>query len=86
MVAEQLPTTLGRPLLTVAQNAFVDGVQVTAIIGTVVMVGLAVLTATMLRHIGLDHHSEEQDDPEFVVQPPMSPVQTEVPCFDGQQV
>jgi DHA2 family multidrug resistance protein-like MFS transporter len=86
MVAEQLPDSLGRPLLTVAQNAFVDGVQVTAIIGTVVMVGLAVLTATMLRHIGLDHHSEEQDDPEFVVQPPMSPVQTEVPCFDGQQV
>lgn len=56
----QIPDQLGAPLLGAAHSAFVLSVQLTALIGAVVMVGLAVLTAATLRHVNM-HANPEQD-------------------------
>jgi DHA2 family multidrug resistance protein-like MFS transporter len=50
-VAAQLPDQLGAPLLETARDAFVQGFQVTAITGALVLAGLAVLTAIVLRRV-----------------------------------
>ena len=57
--AGQLPDALGLTLLDAAFNAFVSGLQVISLIGAVVMLGLAVLTLTMLRHIEIVGEAEE---------------------------
>jgi DHA2 family multidrug resistance protein-like MFS transporter len=49
--AEALPEPLGAELLDTAREAFTQGMQVTAITGAVVLAGLAVLTAVLLRHV-----------------------------------
>ncbi len=51
-VAAQLPDPLGDALLHSARLAFLQGLHLTAMIGAVVMVSLALLTAIMLRQIG----------------------------------
>jgi DHA2 family multidrug resistance protein-like MFS transporter len=50
-VAEQLPDQVGAALLDSAREAFVQGLQVTAVTGAVVLAGLAVLTAVLLRRV-----------------------------------
>jgi hypothetical protein len=47
-------------LLHAAQEAFVLGLQLTSGIGAVVMIGLAILTVSMLRHIEVDIEQEAQ--------------------------
>jgi DHA2 family multidrug resistance protein-like MFS transporter len=49
-VAAQLPAQLGASLLDTAREAFTQGMQVTAVTGALVLTGLAVLTAIVLRH------------------------------------
>jgi DHA2 family multidrug resistance protein-like MFS transporter len=48
--AAQLPNELGATLLETARDAFTQGLQVTAITGTVLLTVLAVTTAALLRH------------------------------------
>ena len=50
-VAHDLPAQLGAALLTVAQDAFVNGMQVAAGISVVFAVGVAILALVMLRDI-----------------------------------
>src|SRR5918999_4352265 len=49
--AEDLPAPLGAELLDTAQEAFTQGLQVTAVTGAVVLTGLSVLTAVLLRGV-----------------------------------
>lgn len=51
-VAAQLPDPLGNALLQSARLAFLQGLHLAAIIGAVVMFGLAILTAITLRKVG----------------------------------
>lgn len=62
-VAEQLPAQLGAALREAARRAFVEGFQVTVITGAVVLVGLAFLTAILLRHVRAA--SEREGQPEL---------------------
>jgi DHA2 family multidrug resistance protein-like MFS transporter len=64
IVAGQLPGQIGVALLGTAYEAFIQGLQLTAVIGAVVMVSLAILTAVMLRGVGTDVEPEQQPDPE----------------------
>lgn len=57
--AGQLPNAVGLPLLEAANNAFVSGLQVISLIGAVIMIGLAALTVTMLRHVEIAGEAEE---------------------------
>jgi DHA2 family multidrug resistance protein-like MFS transporter len=59
--AAQLPDAVGAALLNVAHGAFVQGMQLSAIIATVGFVGLAILTSIMLRNVGGSEggHAEE---------------------------
>jgi MFS transporter, DHA2 family, multidrug resistance protein len=50
-VAAELPDPIGLALLDTAQDAFVDGFQVTAVVGAVVLAVLAVMTAVVLRDV-----------------------------------
>lgn len=56
--ASQLPDPLGAELLLAAQNAFVRGLNINAVIGTVIMSALAVMTVIVLRHI--ETHGEQE--------------------------
>jgi DHA2 family multidrug resistance protein-like MFS transporter len=62
--AAQLPGELGAALLDAAREAFILGLQLNAFIGAAVMVGLAVLTVTLLRRIDIDSGPESQSHPE----------------------
>ncbi len=80
-VAGQLPGQAGPALLSAAHEAFILGLQLTSLIGAVVMLGLALLTVTMLRQIRPpaepDHHSEA----EHPVRRSTSPAQPDIhPC------
>jgi len=57
--AGQLSGPLGPALLNAAYNAFVSGLQLISLIGAVVMIGLAALTVTMLRHVEIAGEAEE---------------------------
>ncbi|MEW5961827.1 MAG: MFS transporter, partial [Chloroflexota bacterium] len=61
--AGQLPGSLGATVLHLAHAAFIQGLHLTALIGAVVMIGLAILTAVMLRRVGVGAESEGQPDP-----------------------
>ena len=50
-VAGQLPPGTGAALLEVARDAFVQGMQLTSAIAAVVATALAILAATLLRHL-----------------------------------
>jgi DHA2 family multidrug resistance protein-like MFS transporter len=65
-VAGQLPDQLSSTLLNAAYEAFIQGLQLTSVIGVVVMIGLAILTATMLREAGTEAEPEQQPDQEPV--------------------
>jgi DHA2 family multidrug resistance protein-like MFS transporter len=59
MVA-QLPSETGAALLAVARAAFAQALQLNAIIATVVMAGLAIMTAVMLRDVRLGDEADTQ--------------------------
>jgi DHA2 family multidrug resistance protein-like MFS transporter len=50
-VADQVPPEIGTPLLDTAREAFTQGLQVTAVTGALVLAGLAVMAALLLRHV-----------------------------------
>jgi DHA2 family multidrug resistance protein-like MFS transporter len=50
-VAEGLPAEVGAALLETAREAFIQGLQVTAVTGAVVLAALAVVTAVLLRDV-----------------------------------
>jgi hypothetical protein len=58
---EKLPEPLSSTLLGTAQQAFVDAIQLNAGLGVIGFVCLAMLTATILRH--MEPHMEEAESP-----------------------
>jgi DHA2 family multidrug resistance protein-like MFS transporter len=77
VVAAQLPDELAVVLLGAAREAFVLGVQLTSLIGAVVMIGLAILTTVMLRHIDVDAEPEPQPESIQPIHPATVPVQAD---------
>jgi DHA2 family multidrug resistance protein-like MFS transporter len=68
-VASLLPEQLSGPLLTAAQEAFTEGMRLSAAAGAVIMVAIAVLAAVMLRHLrpdtgGATAHEAPRQDPD----------------------
>ncbi|MGY4691712.1 MFS transporter [Salibacterium sp. K-3] len=61
--AQSLPGPLGTVLLTAAREAFTNGVNTVAMISALILIGVAIVVVTLLRHInpsgGTQH---EQDD------------------------
>jgi DHA2 family multidrug resistance protein-like MFS transporter len=58
--AGQLPDRLGAPLLDAAREAFVHGLQVTAVISAVIAMSLAILVTVLLRQVRTGSESETQ--------------------------
>lgn len=67
--ATDLPDPLASALLDAAHEAFVQGLQLTAIIAAVVMVAMAVATAFRLRHQGLGAKTADAEPDRAVPQP-----------------
>ncbi|MCC6458717.1 MAG: MFS transporter [Caldilineaceae bacterium] len=61
--AAQLPGPLGAALLNAAQDAFTQGLHLTAVINVVLMAGAALLAALLLRDVRRDSGIEEQPHP-----------------------
>ena len=55
------PATIGATVVTVARDAFVQGMQVAATVGAVVAVGVAILTLVALRDVEMHPDAEEAD-------------------------
>ncbi|NJN96298.1 MAG: MFS transporter [Anaerolineales bacterium] len=81
-MAGQLPNSLGEALLHTAHEAFIQGLQITSVIGAVVMIGLAILTVIWLRHIGHDDGAASQTEAKHSVHPSPLPIQPDVYCVD----
>jgi len=73
--ASSLPAGLGESLVQAAREAFTTGLQLVASFNAVLLVALAVLTVTVLRHIRPLGH----DDPEAA---PAAPVEAGAPATD----
>jgi DHA2 family multidrug resistance protein-like MFS transporter len=58
--AGQLPEQLGATLLDTAREAFTQGLQLSFAISAAVAIGIAVLVAALLRHVGAGPEPEEQ--------------------------
>jgi DHA2 family multidrug resistance protein-like MFS transporter len=71
--AADLPAAVGATLVTIAQDAFVEGMQVAASISAVVAAGVAVLVLVALRDIRLDADAEEADAPDRTTEPGRHP-------------
>lgn len=63
-VAEQLPDHLGRGLVDAAHAAFTQGLHLTAGVGAVVAMGVAILVMTRLREVRTGSECEDQSVPE----------------------
>jgi DHA2 family multidrug resistance protein-like MFS transporter len=61
--AGQLPDQLGAALLDAAREAFTQGVQLSFAISAAVAIGIAILVAALLRHVGAGSEPEEQPAP-----------------------
>jgi MFS transporter, DHA2 family, multidrug resistance protein len=61
--ANQLPDQLGAALLDAAREAFTQGLRLTFAISAAVAVGIAVLVAALLRHVGAGSEPSWQPDP-----------------------
>ena len=62
-VAGQLPDQPGQALLDVARQAFTQGLQLTFAVSAAVAIGIAILAAVLLRHVGAGSEPEEQPAP-----------------------
>ena len=78
VVAGQLPDSVGPALLDAAQAAFVLGLQLTALIGAVVMMGLAILSLVMLRQVGQADELESQQESPHLTHPSPVPIQSDL--------
>jgi DHA2 family multidrug resistance protein-like MFS transporter len=63
-VAQDLPAALAATVLDVAQDAFVQGMQVAAAISGVLAVGVALFAVAVLRNVRTAGAESEPDDPE----------------------
>ncbi len=81
-VAAQLPDQLGAALLSVAQQAFTQALQLNAFIGVIGFVGLAILITAMLRHVRPHDETAEQPASEYVEHNPAAHPQPEVQIGD----
>jgi MFS transporter, DHA2 family, multidrug resistance protein len=63
-VAGTLPDALGAALLDSARDAFIQGMQLTASIGAVVMAGTAILAVILLRQAHPTSAAEAEMEPE----------------------
>jgi MFS transporter, DHA2 family, multidrug resistance protein len=72
----QLPNETGAALLAVARAAFAQALQLNAIIAAVVMAGLAIMTAVMLRDVRLGDETDQQPETEHVIGRAPSQTQT----------
>ena len=66
LAAELLPAPLGRALLAAAREAFVQGLQATALIGTIGLAVMAIVAAFLLRQVqtGAGQHDDSPPAPE----------------------
>jgi DHA2 family multidrug resistance protein-like MFS transporter len=66
VAAKQLPTPLGDALLGAAREAFVRGLQLSAVIGAIGLAGMAIVAAILLRHVqtGSEPGRHEDSEPE----------------------
>jgi DHA2 family multidrug resistance protein-like MFS transporter len=65
VAAGQLPDQIGAALLDTARIAFVQGLQLNAVLGVIGFIGLAILVGTLLRHLQI--HGDAESEPEVVV-------------------
>jgi DHA2 family multidrug resistance protein-like MFS transporter len=63
-VADQLPGPLGAELLDAAREAFTQGLQLTAIASAAIVLGMAILTVVLLRHVRTGSEPDDQADTE----------------------
>ena len=63
-VAQDLPAALAATVLDVAQNAFVEGMQVAAAISSVLAVGVALFAVAVLRNVQAGGTESQPEDPE----------------------
>jgi MFS transporter, DHA2 family, multidrug resistance protein len=65
-IAGRLPERLGAPLLDAAQDAFIQGIHVSALISVLGAIGLAVFIGVLLRRkgVGTEPMAEETDEAE----------------------
>ena len=63
-VAQDLPAALAATVLDVAQNAFVEGMQVAAAISSVLAVGVALFAVAVLRNVRAGGTESQPEDPE----------------------
>jgi DHA2 family multidrug resistance protein-like MFS transporter len=82
VAAQQLSGPLGAEMLNAARIAFVQALQVNAIIGVIGFTILVILTATMLRHIRPHEAGEEQPEPEHATPLPTTSRQPDVQMGD----
>ncbi len=80
--AAQLPNQLGAALLNTAHEAFVQALRLNAVIGVIGFVGLAILIATMLRHMRPHADTAEQPASQPVDQHPIPRPQAECSIGD----
>jgi DHA2 family multidrug resistance protein-like MFS transporter len=78
----ELPAQTGLALLNAAQQAFLQGLQLTSVIGVVVMVGLAILTAALLRKVEIGAEAEHQPGQDPAERCPAPPTQPELYLVD----
>jgi DHA2 family multidrug resistance protein-like MFS transporter len=70
--AEGLPEPVGAALLSAANDAFVQGLQLSAAISAAIAVGTAILALLVLRHVRAAAEPEGQVEPAPAIQPPIS--------------
>jgi MFS transporter, DHA2 family, multidrug resistance protein len=63
-VAHQLPGPLAADLLDAAREAFTQGLQLAAVMSAAIVLGMAILTAVLLRHVRPGSEPEGQLEPE----------------------
>ncbi len=80
--AGQLPDPLGPALLSAAQQAFVQGLQLNALIGVIGFMCLTVMVLTMLRHVRPHVESAHQPETEPTVNIVTPHPQVEIPVGD----
>jgi DHA2 family multidrug resistance protein-like MFS transporter len=68
-VAGQLPERLGTPLIDAAQDAFIQGIHVSAVISVIGAIGLAVFCAVLLRRRGVGTEPMSEEDEEEAAAP-----------------
>lgn len=64
VAAGTLPGAEGEAMLRAVREAFTEGLHVTAAVGAIIVVGIAILAVSMLRHVKVHAASEPEPTPE----------------------